>query len=262
MTVTLPGRRPAPSRPSPAGPGGGPLGALDDRRRALAGVGPNWFASVMGTSIVATAAVGLPVQVPGQRVFAQVVWVLSGLLLVAVSAATVGHWVRFPDRARREASDPVMAQSYGAVPMALLAFAAATVAAGADLIGAGAAVGVDWVLWLLGTVFGLACAVAVPYLVFTRHDVPEDGAFGGWLMPVVPPMVSAATGAVLVLHTPAGQLRSTLIECCYAMFGIGLLASLVVITLLWGRLARFKVGAAAAVPTLWIVLGPLNPVDR
>jgi hypothetical protein len=32
-----------------------------------------------------------------------VVWVLSGLLLAAVSAATVGHWVRFPDRARREA---------------------------------------------------------------------------------------------------------------------------------------------------------------
>jgi hypothetical protein len=53
MTVTLPGRRPAPSRPSPAGRGGGPLGALDDRRRALAGVGPNWFASVMGTSIAA-----------------------------------------------------------------------------------------------------------------------------------------------------------------------------------------------------------------
>jgi hypothetical protein len=53
MTVTLPGRRPASSRPSPAGLGGGPFGALDDRRRALAGVGPNWFASVMGTSIAA-----------------------------------------------------------------------------------------------------------------------------------------------------------------------------------------------------------------
>jgi tellurite resistance protein TehA-like permease len=150
-------------------------------------VGPNWFATVMGTSIVATAAVDLPVQVPGQRVFAQVVWVLAGLLLTAVGAATVGHWVRFPDRARRLAADPVMAHFYGAVPMALLAFGAATLAVGVDLIGAGAAVGVDWVLWLLGTVLGLACAVAVPYLVFTRHDVPEDGASGGWLMSVVPP---------------------------------------------------------------------------
>jgi C4-dicarboxylate transporter/malic acid transport protein len=258
VTVTLPGPRPTSSRPLPAGPGGGLLGPLDDRRRALAGVGPNWFATVMGTSIVATAAVDLPVQVPGQRVFAQVVWVLAGLLLAVVGAATVGHWVRFPDRARGHAADPVMVHFYGAVPMALLAFGAATLAVGVDLIGAGAAVGVDWVLWLLGTVLGLACAVAVPYLVFTRHDVPEDGAFGGWLMPVVPPMVSAATGAALIPHAPAGQLRQTLLDCCYAMFGISLLASIVVVTLLWGRLARFKVGAAAAVPTLWIVLGPLG----
>ncbi|MCW2705261.1 MAG: C4-dicarboxylate transporter/malic acid transport protein [Blastococcus sp.] len=235
MTATVLRPRPTPSRPSPAGPGGGLLGALDDRRRALAGVGPNWFATVMGTSIVATAAVDLPVQVPGQRVFAQVVWVLAGLLLTAVGAATVGDWGRFPDRARRLAADPVMAHFYGAVPMALLAFGAATLVVGVDLIGAGAAVGVDWVLWLLGTVLGLACAVVVPYL-----------------------MVSAATGAALIPHAPAGQLPQTLLDCCYAMFGISLLASIVVVTLLWGRLARFKVGAAAAVPTLWIVLGPLG----
>ena len=42
------------------------------------------------------------------------------------------------------------------------------------------------------------------------------------------------------------------------MFGLSLLASLVVITLVWGRLARHKIGAAAMVPTLWIVLGPLG----
>ena len=33
-------------------------------------IGPNWFASVMGTGIVANAAAVLPLQVPGLRVFA------------------------------------------------------------------------------------------------------------------------------------------------------------------------------------------------
>jgi len=85
-----------------------------------------------------------------------------------------------------------------------------------------------------------------------------DAAFGGWLMPVVPPMVSAATGALLVPHLPAGQLRLTLLLACYAMFGLSLIASLVVITQLWRRLVRYSVGPAAMVPTLWIVLGPLG----
>ena len=252
VTTTLLHPLPAPVRAR------GFLAALDDRRLVLADVGPNWFASVMGTSIVATAAAGLPVQLPGQRVFAQVVWLLAGLLLAAVTAATIGHWVRHPERARAHLGSPVMAHSYGAPPMALLAWGAATATVGGDLIGARAAIGVDAVLWSLGTVLGLASAVVVPYAVFTRHDVADDGVSGAWLMPVVPPMVSAATGAALVPHVPAGQLRLTLVGLCYGMFGLSLLASLVVITLLWGRLARHRVGAAAAVPTLWIVLGPLG----
>ncbi len=85
-----------------------------------------------------------------------------------------------------------------------------------------------------------------------------DAAFGGWLMPVVPPMVSAATGALLVPHLPAGQVRLTILLACYGMFGLSLIASLVVITQLWQRLVRYPAGPAALVPTLWIVLGPLG----
>jgi tellurite resistance protein TehA-like permease len=151
-----------------------------------------------------------------------------------------------------------MAHFYGAVPMALLAWGAATITVGRDVVGEHVAVDLDVVLWLTGTVLGLAVAVAVPYWLFTRYEVDDEAASGGWLMPIVPPMVSAATGAALVPHTPAGQERLALTAGCWSMFGLSLLASLVVITLLWGRLARYKVGAAAAVPTLWIVLGPLG----
>jgi tellurite resistance protein TehA-like permease len=42
------------------------------------------------------------------------------------------------------------------------------------------------------------------------------------------------------------------------MFGLSLIASLVVITQLWQRLVRYSAGPAAMVPTLWIVLGPLG----
>jgi tellurite resistance protein TehA-like permease len=45
---------------------------------------------------------------------------------------------------------------------------------------------------------------------------------------------------------------------CYAMFGLSLTASLVVITLLWGRLTQHGPGPARTMPTLWIVLGPLG----
>ena len=249
--------RPAQPRPDPPRRTG-PLHDLDRASDAFASLGPNWFASVMGTGIVATAAATLPVQWPGLRVFATVVWVLAAGWLVVLAAAEIVHWARHREAALGHARNPVMVQFYGAPPMALLTVGAGALLLGPAVIGAHAALVVDAVLWPLGTLGGLASSLAVPYLMFTRLRAAPDAAFGGWLMPVVPPMVSAATGALLIPHLPAGQPRLSLLLACYAMFGISLVASVVVITQLWQRLVRHSIGPAAMVPTLWIVLGPLG----
>jgi C4-dicarboxylate transporter/malic acid transport protein len=236
----------------------GLLSDLQHPRQVFEVLTPNWFASVMGTGIVAVAAARLPEQFPGLHAAAVGIWALAVLILVALIIGTVAHWVLYPANARRHAHDPVMAHFYGAVPMALLTVGAATLLVGADVVGQRAAVDVDWVLWFAGTIIGLVTAAAVPYLTFTRHLVKLDSAFGGWLMPIVPPMVSASTGALLLPYAPAGQARLDLLLCCYAMFGLSLLASMIVITLIWYRLALHKSGEARMVPTLWIVLGPLG----
>jgi hypothetical protein len=57
-----------------------------------------------------------------------------------------------------------MAQFYGAPPMAVLTVGAGTLLLGVDLLGERTAVAVAAVLWALGTLGGLASAVAVPYL--------------------------------------------------------------------------------------------------
>jgi tellurite resistance protein TehA-like permease len=150
-----------------------------------------------------------------------------------------------------------MAQFWGAPAMALMTVGAGTLVLGRGLIGP-AAVGIDWVLWLAGTALGLVTAVWIPYLMMTRHDIGSGDAFGGWLMPVVPPMVSAATGALLIPHVGSAQGRLTLLLACYAMFGISLFASVIIMAQVWSRLVTHKPGAAVMVPTLWIVLGPLG----
>ena len=234
------------------------LRALDRPADALKHFGPNWFAAVMGTGIIASAAVTLPVQVYGQRGFALAVWIGAAALLAVLITATAAHWVKHPAQARSHVSHPVMSHFYGAPPMALLTVGAGALLVGRDLIGLRAAVDLDWALWAAGTVTGLMSAAVVPYFAFTQHTYQPESAVGAWLMPIVPPMVSASTGALLVPYAAAGQARETLLLGCYVMFGLSLFASIIVITLIWSRLAQHKVGAADAVPTLWIVLGPLG----
>ncbi|MGD9961108.1 TDT family transporter [Nocardioides sp.] len=227
-------------------------------RAALACIGPNWFASVMGTGIVAIAGATLPFDIPGLTVATTGLWLLAGLLLVVLATATLLQWALHPEVARGHLHDPVLAHFYGAPAMALLTVGAGSLLVGTPVLGDRLAVGVAGTLWVLGTALGLATAVLVPIQAFTTHPVDADSAFGGWLMPVVPPMVSAATGPLLIPHLPAGQWQLSLQLVCTMMFGLSLVASLVIITLIWSRLVQHKVGAAAAVPTLWIVLGPLG----
>jgi C4-dicarboxylate transporter/malic acid transport protein len=235
----------------------GLLKELDRPADMFRDLGPNWYAAIMGTGIVATAGASLPLRVPGLRVFATAVWALAAAALVTLTAAWAVHWVRYPRRARGHAANPVMAQFWGAPAMALMTVGTGTLVLGRGLIGP-ADVSADWVLWAAATALGLVTACWIPYLMMTTHDNGPDAAFGGWLMPVVPPMVSAANGALLIPHLPPGQGQLTLLLACYAMFGISLLASVIIITQIWSRLVAHKPGPAIMVPTLWIVLGPLG----
>lgn len=231
---------------------------MTEKDRPPVQVGPNWYAAVMGTGIVATAAATLPVTVPGLRPAATVVWLLAAALLLTLTVASAVLYRRDRERYRAYLGDAVMAHFLGAPPMAVLTVGAGALLLGPPLIGGRAAVAVSAVLWSVGTLAGLASAVAVPYALVTRHRSSQDSTYAFWLMPVVPPMVSAANGALLLPHVPAGQARLSALLACYAMFGLSLVASVVVITMVWSRLAYHDVGPSRMVPTLWIVLGPLG----
>ncbi|MFD0271282.1 TDT family transporter [Streptomyces sp. NPDC127106] len=225
---------------------------------ALRDLGPNWYASVMGTAIVANAGATLPYQVPGQRTACQIVWVLAAVALAVLLTARAGHWLYHRDRARAHLLDPAVAPFYGCLSMALLAVGAGTLVVGKDLIGEPAAVVANAALFTAGTAVGLLMAVVVPYLMVVRHEIDAAQAGPVWLLPLVSPMVSAATGPLLVPHLPAGQAREALLLGCYAMFGLSLLATLLLLPLVFGRLLTGGVLPLLLTPTLFLVLGPLG----
>ncbi|WP_189303625.1 TDT family transporter [Streptomyces albospinus] len=221
-------------------------------------LGPNWYAAVMGTAIVANAGAALPLTAPGLRLAYRAVWALSALLLVTLLAARTAHWARHGDQARRQLLDPAVAPFYGCLSMALLAVGGGTLAVGKDVIGTPAALAADAVLWTAGTLVGLAAAAGIPYLMVVRHRIAEGSASPVWLLPLVAPMVSAALGPALVPHLPAGQWREAMLLACYAMFGMSLLATVLVLPLVLSRLFHHGPLPLALTPTLFLVLGPLG----
>ncbi|WP_181808800.1 TDT family transporter, partial [Streptomyces shenzhenensis] len=223
---------------------------------AVRHLGPNWYASVMGTAALALGGGALGVN--GSRELFVSVWALSLLQLVVLLAARSLHWVHHRDQARAHLLDPAVAPFYGCLAMALLAVGGGALALGRDWIGEPAAVTLGSVLFVAGTAVGLAAAVAVPYLMAVRHRVDPGQASPVWLLPLVAPMVSAALGPQLVPHLPPGQLRETLLYGCFALFGLSLLSTLLMLALVFGRLVAGGPLPLALTPTAFLVLGPLG----
>jgi tellurite resistance protein TehA-like permease len=149
-------------------------------------------------------------------------------------------------------------------PIAILTVGAGALLVGRDVLGLSTALDVAAAMWAIGTLSGLSAFVAVPLaLAFARprrargpwrlRDVQAT-----WLLPLVPPMVSAATGAALVGRLPAGDARLALLLGCWTLFALSLAACAPIIALVALRVARHGAGEPRMVPTLWIVLGPLG----
>lgn len=218
-------------------------------------VTPNLFTTVMGTGIVATAAATLPVQFVGLRVFATIVWASAAFVMIALTVALAVHWTVHRVHALAHSANPVTVQFYGAPPMALLTVGAGAELLGGDILGNATAMAVFATLWTAGTVLGVLASVTVPYLMITTHDHTDVAALPAWLIPVVPPMVSASTGALLLPHVAPGQGRSAMLVGCYALFGLSLVVGMLTVALVYGRLLHRGAPAAQAAPTIWITLG-------
>lgn len=217
---------------------------------------PHWYAPVMGTAIVANA--GAALDITGLRAVFTAVWAVSAALLIVVVAARALHWRHHRDRAGVHLSDPSIAPFYGCVPMALLAVGYGALTLGPALLGSGVALSVGAPLLVVGTLTALGTAIVIPYLMVVRHRIDPGTASPGWLLPVVPPMVAAASCPLLIPQLPSGQWRTAVLLGSCAMFGASLLATLLILPLVFARLVHHGPLPLALTPSLFLVLGPLG----
>ncbi|RZL22498.1 MAG: C4-dicarboxylate ABC transporter [Rhodococcus sp. (in: high G+C Gram-positive bacteria)] len=228
---------------------------------AFAHITPNWFAAAMGTGIVSVAAASLQHEVAALHVVADLFWFLAAAILIALIGAFTAHWITHRDLALAYLRSPAMFPFYGAVAMALVTVGSATGVTGANYLGHSAAVTISITLWVLGTTLGLCTYVVM--MVRLVRDAGMATAMPFWLMPVVPPMVSATTGAAVTTHLTEGAVRTSVLVFCYVMFALALSAALIIATAVARQFADNRArGVDAipfnAIPSLWIPLGVIG----
>ncbi len=234
-----------------------PLSRLDSPREMIRQFTPNWFAATMGTGILALA---LP-QVPGvgaslHRV-GEALWYFNIALFTLFAGLYTARWTMFGHEARRIFGHNTVSMFIGTIPMGLATIINGFLAFGLPRFGAGV-IPIAETLWWIDVAMSLACGVAIPYLMFTRHEHSLDGMTAVWLLPVVAAEVAGASGGLLAPHLADAHHQFVVLATSYVLWAYSVPVAFGILAILILRMALHKLPHESMAASSWLALGPIG----
>lgn len=223
-----------------------------ERELIVPPAGPGWFGAVMGTGILAN----LMITVGDLRLPAAV-------LLVIGWVALIGLTFGFLHRSRRDLqvfltslTDVGQCTGWGMVSMGYLAVGSATPvvfkAWNASPAVVAAAWHVDFVMWLIGAMIGIAGAFGFAVVIVSKRLSEPRPVWG---LPLVAPMVASTTGAAQIPQFSSTAAGVWMLMITTACFFLALVLASVVFFLAYMHAWRRSPLPTVALPSMWIPLG-------
>ncbi len=234
-----------------------PLSRLDSPREMIRQFTPNWFAATMGTGILALA---LP-QVPGVGAslhpVGEALWYFNITLFTLFAGLYTARWTMFGHEARRIFGHNTVSMFIGTIPMGLATIINGYLAFGLPRFGAGV-IPVAETLWWIDVAMSLACGVAIPYLMFTRHRHSLDAMTAVWLLPVVAAEVAGASGGLLAPHLADAHHQFVVLATSYVLWAYSVPVAFGILVILILRMALHKLPHESMAASSWLALGPIG----
>ncbi|GEO99266.1 TDT family transporter [Methylobacterium haplocladii] len=234
-----------------------PLSRLQHPRDVIRQFTPNWFTVVMGTGVVALALDRLPAT---HSLLAPVplgLWLASVVLFAAFCLLYGARWIFFFDGARRIFGHSTVSMFFGAIPMALATLLNGLLIFGAPYLGA-ETIRIALPLWWFDVALALICAVAIPYLMFTRQEHRIDQMTAVWLLPVVTAEVVAVSGGLLAPALSGESQQLAVIVTSFVLWGVSVPLALSILAILVLRMALHNLPPREMAASSWLSLGPLG----
>lgn len=212
----------------------------------------------MGVGIVAVLTYTSPFPIPYQHDIGAVLFGLLNAIFIVAFLFWLFRWIFHTDEALNDFRHPARALFYGAFAMGINVVGNDYLLIGSHILNSGLATDISKVVWVAGTVVSIFTVIIVPYLLFTEHEVEQHQALATWLIPVVPPIVAAATGANLIPFWGGAGTQFAITALIFAMFGATFFLFIMISGLVYARLVYHKRLSGEAAPSLWVEIGPIG----
>ncbi len=223
---------------------------LECKCEVIKNFAPSWFASVMGTGILALVSFFYSSYLPFLRVVADIIMYFNLGVFILLLIPWILRWVLFPRRAVSDLKNPVVSNFYPTVSVGMLVISANFFIIGKNIIWGG-------IFWSVGAFLTFVFALLVPFLVFTRDSAKLDHVNPAWFIPPVGLIVIPIPGSLFVTHL-TGFSRELVFVINYLGWGSGFFLYIALLAICFYRFALHTPLPNTLAPTIWINLGPIG----
>jgi C4-dicarboxylate transporter/malic acid transport protein len=216
---------------------------------------PSWFSVTMGTGIVSILLENFPFQFNGLPTIALVIYIINVVIFCLFTLMTLARYILFPSIFQLMLKHSAQSLFIGTIPMGLTTITNFTILVISKKFAWG--MNLAFGLWIAELVLTVFSCIFVPYYIIVHHNHQLESMNGTWLLPIVPAVVTAASGGLLANHIDVERGLIILI-ISYVMMGMGLLLALSIIVIYFYRLAVHKLPPKEVIISSFLPLGPLG----
>ncbi|KAI8322846.1 hypothetical protein GQ54DRAFT_259177 [Martensiomyces pterosporus] len=228
---------------------------LDSSKDIMRGFNPAWFTATMGTGITGVLFYGFPYESAAIRYISMAIALFNAVLFTVFTVLLVGRSLVYRDFFKIMLH-PQLSMPLGAIPMGLCTVIN-------SLVSMLHPYHPRWlptftlVLWCIDVVISVLSCLSVPFLMTTHHKHALKTMNSTWILPVVPTVVAAASGAVVAsIHSE--PTANVIIIVSYVLWAIGVGIAMMMLTIYLLRMSLYKLPPKEAIVSSFIPLGPLG----
>lgn len=217
---------------------------------------PNWFATTMGTGVLALVLAQFSAH-PLLRVVGEGLWLANIALFSGCLLLYGARWLFYFHEARRIFGHPVMSMFLGCIPMGLATIVNGFLVYGIDRFGPGA-IDIAYGLWWIDALLAVGLGILVPFMMFTRQNHAVEQMTAVWLLPIVAAEVAAVSGGLLIPHIADAAVQLSVMLASYVLWALSVPLAMSVLVILFLRMVVHKLPHAGMAATNWLALGPIG----
>ncbi|KIM99190.1 hypothetical protein OIDMADRAFT_201827 [Oidiodendron maius Zn] len=211
----------------------------------------------MGTGIVSTLLHNLPYNGIWLYWISVVIFALNVFLFCVFLLISILRYAIYPEIWVVMIRHPAQSLFLGTFPMGLATIINMIVFVCVPAWGTWA-VYLAWGLWWFDAAVSIFTCFYLPFMIMYVHKTELSGMTAAWLLPIVAPIVAAASGGVVAESLPNPQHVLWTVIVSYVLWGTGVPLAMVVLVVYFQRLTMHKLPPREVIVSVFLPLGPLG----